>query len=151
MIAITIDRDAVTPTLNLMVDRMRDFSEPIAAILSDGLVSSQEVIVEGAFGRSWAPMAPATVRRGRDPGTLELDSGAMLLSLSKGGDGNLFEAGPTEGIAGTGLSGRGGFPYPYWQQQGTARYPARPFLFWHEERIPDYLTLFAQHIMPEGA
>lgn len=142
MIELLIE-DGVTPTLSLMVERLSDFTEPLATILADGLFSAQQQVVEGkgaAFGgAAWPAMSEVTIKKGRDPGTLEVETGGLLLSLSRGGAGNIFEIGPTEGSAGTGLeSARTGFAYPAWQQRGTSHYPGRPFVAWYAERFPAY-------------
>jgi hypothetical protein len=144
--------DNATPYLSVLVERMSDFSAPLTKILEDGLFSGQEQVVEGKggmFGRSaWPPMAASTIRKGRDPATLLVERGGLLLSLSRGADGNIFEVEPSEGTAGTGLvSSRNAFPYPAWQQKGTKSYPPRPYLAWYEERFPAYNAFIGDWIM----
>jgi hypothetical protein len=154
LIEIRVTED-VTPTLVLMVERMGDLKEPLTTILQDALFSAQEQVVEGKgslFGRSrWDAMSEFTIKKGRDPGTLLVEEGNLLLSLSKGGGGNIFEVSEREGVAGTNLTGRGGFPYAAQQQVGNKAYPARPYLEWYEERFDDYGKVFEEWILPEGA
>jgi len=143
--------DNVSPQLEIMVERMGDYTHPLTTILEDGLFTAQQQVQEGkggAFGGSaWPHMAEATIKKGRDPGTLLVETGGLLLSMSRGAAGNLFEVTPTEGSAGTQLeSSRNGFPYPAAQQAGTSSYPARFFLAWYEERFPDYDLVFLDWI-----
>lgn len=154
MIEITIEGDTFTPTANLVVDRLRDFTEPLTLILADALLSAQEQIVEGKgslfSGPTWDPMAASTVKKGRDPATLLVETGALVNSLTRGGDGNIFEVGPTEGIAGTGLtSPRNGYGYAAGQQEGSRNRPPRGYLFLYDERLDVYESWFANWIMAD--
>lgn len=156
MFEIRIAKDELTPTLEIISDRLGDMSSPIETVLTDGLFSAQAQIVEGQgelFGAGgWKEMSEVTIKKGRTPGTLELDTGAQLLSFNRGGAGNFLEAGPNEGSAGTRLvSPRNTFPYPYWQHKGTDRYPGRPSLVWYEERLPDYDLVFLDWFLREEA
>ncbi|MDQ6892208.1 MAG: hypothetical protein M3167_06330 [Acidobacteriota bacterium] len=150
---IDVVRDEIAPELRIMSERMGDFSEPFSVILADGLGAAQETIVEkkaAPGGGPWALMAEATIRKGRDPSTLLIETGEGVLSLSRGGSGNVFEVGPVEGRAGSVLtSKRTGYPYMKGMQEGAFNRPPRPFLAWPEERIPQYGSLILGHIMGE--
>jgi hypothetical protein len=150
---IEITKDTFSSQLNLSIGRAGDFSEPIGIILNDGLAAAQEQIVEGKGalfgGEPWFPMAESTVKKGRDPATLLIDRGVLLLSLNRGGPGNFFDVGPMEGAAGTAITDRG-YPYAIGQTIGARNRPPRPFLWWPEERIPQYESLFLDHMTGEG-
>lgn len=151
---IEITKDTIAPLLTLMAERVGDFSEPIGIVLNDALGTVQEQIVEGKGalfgGDAWLPMAAATIKKGRDPSTLMLDRGHLLLSLIKGGPANIFEVTPSEGRAGTSIEDRG-YPYGLGQQIGARNRPPRAFAWWPEERIPQYESLFLDHVMGEQA
>lgn len=144
MLSLEIVQDEVTPFLEVTVERLGDFTIPLTQILEDGLFSAQQQIVEGKGsefgGAGWEPMAPSTVKSGRDPATLLVKSGALVASLTRGGSGNVFVVGPEEGYAGSDVF------YGAFQQGGTSRIPARPFLVWYDERISDYEMLLMNWI-----
>lgn len=151
VIRIEVTRDTVSPALRVISERLVDFSEPIGLVLQDGLAAAQEQIVEGKGalfgGTPWPPMAEYTIKKGRDPATLLEDTGALLLSLSRGGSSNLFEVTPQEGRAGTTItSKRSGYPYGMGQQAGARNRPPRPSVAWPEEHLPLYDSLFLEYI-----
>jgi hypothetical protein len=154
---LVVVEDGITPTLMLITERLEDFTVPLTAILDEGLFSAQEQVYEGkgaAFGfPAWEPMAPATIAKGRDPATLLVESGRLLLSMTRGSEGNIFAVSPTEGVAGTNVTDpRNGFAYPSGQQRpGRAKRPARPFLLWYPERVSQYDVMMLDWISGEVA
>jgi len=174
-VAISIDASGPISALNLMGANLGDMTEPISQVLKSALSDAKlevEAAKGGLFGAPWPPMSPFTAnppgilqRLGmmhpRAPGTLLYDEGTLAESLSPGAPGNILQAGPTEGQAGTNN------PVGTLQQEGTSRVfdvlrfvqsrgktrqyitpgiPARPFLGWHEERLPQYDEIFADRV-----
>lgn len=149
MIELTIAEDGISPLLSIIDERLSNMTEPLTQILADGLFSAQQQVAEGKgtmFGGSgWAPMAESTIKKGRDPATLLVDSGIMLGSLTRGSSGNIFDVGPMEGVAGSTI------PYASHQQYGSSRRPPRPFLAWYPEQFPIYDALILDWISGEAA
>lgn len=155
---ITAAHDGITPQLTLAMERTSDMTEPLTAILEDGLFTAQRQVVEGKGalfgGAGWPDMAPYTIEKGRDPLTLLVETGALVLSMSRGAPGNVFQVGATEGVAGTSLaSQRTGYGYAAGQHRGAPRAnrPPRPYLLWYAERLPDYDRLIAAWILRGAA
>jgi hypothetical protein len=82
------------------------------------------------------------------------EHGGLLASLEPGGPGNILEAGPDGGRAGT------DYPIAVFQGAGTDRVfkvlqgagyktpgiPARELVGWREDRIPEYEGIFMAHV-----
>jgi hypothetical protein len=143
-----IVKDEATPTIRLIDARLSDFTPLNERILEIGLSDAAfdvEVSKGALFGRVWAPMAFSTARKGRDPATLMVEHGALLGSLSRGGAGNVFTAGPFEGEAKSEDDSIALHHY------GTATEPERSILLWNEERYPEFDAMAADHVTGETA
>lgn len=143
--------DQVTPLLRLIDTRLGDLTAPLARIGGDGMRAAQVQVIEGKGsawgGAPWAPMAPATIAKGRNPATLGVDKGKMADSLSRGRGGNIFEVTPTSFEGGTNLVSERGFAYPSAFHGGTSRQPGRHFMQWYSERFDTYNSIIADFVM----
>jgi hypothetical protein len=141
-----IVKDEATPTLRLIDARLDDFTSVNDRMLRIGLSDAAfdtEVSKGALFGRAWAPMALSTIKKGRDPATLMVEFGALLGSLSPGGDNNVLTARPFDGIA------ESTDPKIGFQHYGTDRITAREILLWNEERFPEFEAMVADHVLGE--
>ena len=132
--------------------KLANLADPISEIMEQQLLDAQHSVEvqKGFWGEQWPDMAKATIRSGRDPSTLLVDSGRLVESLQRGAAENIFEVGASSGIAGSSV------PHARFQQEGSDRHPLRPprpFLAWAEERIgpgPEledpYREMFLRHL-----
>lgn len=157
MIAITVDAARLQMHLSEIGSGIEDMTRPIEKVLEMALSDSVEAIF--AQGPGWFPMAASTQKRGRDPNTLLFETGGLMDSLKRGTAGNVFMVEPHEGVAGTSYRGpRSSYAIGKWQQEGTRGgvlpgIPARPFLYWREDKQPSYLQVFrdrVQLLLDEG-
>ncbi len=171
MITVSIDASGPIQMLGTAGQNLGDMTEPIGEILKSAL-SDAKATVETSSG-AWPPMSSFTagppdllqrlgIMRPRDTATLLHDQGLLAASLAPGGPNNVLRVTPTEGEAGT------ADPKATWQQEGTSRVfgvlqffasrgrtriyitpgiPARPFLEWSEEKLPDYDAILARHVL----
>ncbi len=160
MIAIEITKDEIGPYIEQLAVRSGDMSQPSATALRAGLAGGQQALAGGL-----ASLGPAI-----SPWTLTIDealgrprggTGALSESLSEGAPGNIFEVTPEGGRAGTSL------PAAFYQQEGTSTsflllqhlasnrvrrgyggggIPARPFLTWNQEAMPEIDQAFLNWI-----
>lgn len=141
-----IVKDEATPLLRVIDAGLDDFTTVNEEMLGLGLEDAAfdvEFSKGALFERPWTPMALSTIRKGRDPATLMVEEGALLGSLSRGGENNVFRAGPFEGIAGSDDLKIG------YQHYGTDRIPERPILLWNEERFPEFEAIVGNHLLGE--
>jgi hypothetical protein len=161
-ISVTIEKDDAGPYLRAVSDRAADFTEANRAVLESGMNDARETIRAGGPDFGWAPHHPFTtvvdriLGRAR-VGTLQ-EKGALLGSI-----GNVFNVTATEGEAGSNLANA------KFQQEGTDRtffflqfvrtgegkwggrgITPRPFMWWHEQRFPEYDAIYLNHLMGEG-
>lgn len=160
MLTITVEKDEVGPYVGLLVDRAADLSAPIAEVGRDLIQEGREVLASGGSGVGWAPTSPWTLALddvlGRSRQGQLNQSGTLAQTL-----GDVFEASPYEGTFGTTN------PVASYQQEGTnvtfflLQYerskgvkrtwggrgiPPRKFLFWHDEKLPEYDEIFMEHL-----
>jgi hypothetical protein len=174
-ITIQIDSSGPVQALDLVGQNLGDMTEPITQILKSALADAKlevEASKGGLFGGNWAPMSPFTanppaflqkigVMHPREPSALLMSTGSLAESLDPGGPGNILKVAATEGQAGTNNAAA------TLQQEGTSRVfdvmrffatrgkersylspgiPARPFLGWHDERLPQYDQILGDRI-----
>jgi hypothetical protein len=164
MLTITVEKDEIGPFVELMATRATDMSVPISNVARAELDEARQTINSGGAGFGWAPTSPWTLAidevlgRARQ-GQLNA-SGTLAASL-----GDVFEVSPYEGIVGTSS------PVARYQQEGTSTsflllqalrsggvkhgyggrgIPPRPFLFWHQEKLPQYDDIFMDYLTGEG-
>jgi hypothetical protein len=162
MLSITVERDEIGPALQLMAERASDWASPIERGLESELEEARSAI-SGSGGVNWAPTSPWTLKvdevLGRTRTSRLQETGELLNSL------RVFSVAPTEGEAGTDV------PHARYQQEGTSQtffllqfarsrgtrresggfgIPPSRFLFWREEKLPEYDGIFLDHLMGEG-
>ena len=120
--------DTVTPHLAEMTAKLSDLTVPITAIgqawMRDAAINIGAA--KGAlYGPAWPPMAASTVRKGRNPATLLVDTGA-LLDAASGGPGAFSSVTPMSGEFAIEPIGKRG-AYAGFQNFGTSKIPARDF------------------------
>ena len=138
----TITDNGATMQLTDVSGRLTSLKAPIEQILRLAAQSNVEQVRVGkgaAFGGApWAPMAASTVKSGRDPETLLVDSGDLLRSLAPGSNMIVQDF---EGSLGTDVF------YAPFQAFGTSRgIPPRHFLEWYDEQEGVYDQVMLDYI-----
>lgn len=176
MFTISVEKDEVGPFLQVMSSQTTDWSEPVKQTLEDGLDDARNVISGGGPDFGWVPTQPWTLKVdeafGRARSGQLRETGGLLASF------RLFDVRPTGGEAGTDSpiaafqqegtdttffvlqylrSGIGTMSSEerfaagsFGSFYGGRGIPPRPFLFWHEEKLPEYDQIFMRHLMGEG-
>ena len=162
MISVTVEKDEAGPYLSFVSAQASDFTAPITQVLNSGMDDARETIRGGGPDFGWAPYAPWTFKVDKAIGRTRIgmlqEKGRLLGSI-----GNVFEVGPTEGKAGSNL------PHARFQQEGTDKtffflqflstgkrefggrgITPRPFMWWHEEKFPEYDAMFMSHLTGEA-
>ena len=159
--SVTVEKDEALPYLRFLSARASDLTEVNARVLEAGLEDSRETLISGGSG--WASHAPATAMidraLGRKRQGMLRERGRLLGSLSRGGSGNVFEARPDGGEAGSSVPHakfvEGGtnvtffflqFVHTGKREWGGGGIPGRPFAGWREERAPEYDRWYLDYV-----
>lgn len=78
-------------------------------------------------------------------------TGKLALSLLQPGGSNILEISPRQLVYGTRVTNEKGKPYPYflqngWTTKGGHKVPARPFLFFDDERLNTWKRIVIAHL-----